>query len=40
MEKYSFTPKGVCSRQFNFEIEDGIIQGFEAVGGNNCIKYC
>ena len=25
MEKYSYTPKGVCSRQFNFEIEDGII---------------
>ena len=21
MEKYSYTPKGVCSRQFNFEIE-------------------
>ena len=26
MEKYSYTPKGVCSRQFNFEIEDGIIK--------------
>ena len=35
MEKYSYTPKGVCSRQFNFEIEDGIIQGFEAIGGCN-----
>ena len=35
MEKYSYTPKGVCSRQFNFEIEDGIIQSFEAIGGCN-----
>ena len=35
MEKYSYTPKGVCSRQFNFEIEDGIIKGFEAIGGCN-----
>ena len=26
MGKYSYTPKGVCSRQFNFEIEDGIIK--------------
>ena len=33
MEKYSYTPKGVCSRQFNFEIEDGIIKSFEAIGG-------
>ena len=35
MEKYSYTPKGVCSRQFNFEIEDGIIKSFEAIGGCN-----
>ena len=35
MGKYSYTPKGVCSRQFNFEIEDGIIQSFEAIGGCN-----
>lgn len=35
MEKNSYTPKGVCSRQFNFEIEDGIIQSFEAIGGCN-----
>lgn len=35
MEKYSYQPKGVCSRQFNFEIEDGVIQGFEAIGGCN-----
>ena len=30
MGKYSYTPKGVCSRQFNFEIEDGIIKSFDA----------
>lgn len=35
MEKYSYQPKGVCSRQFNFEIEDGVIQSFEAIGGCN-----
>ena len=35
MGKYSYTPKGVCSRKFNFEIEDGIIQSFEAIGGCN-----
>ena len=35
MEKYSYTPKGVCSRQFNFEIEDGILKSFEAIGGCN-----
>ena len=35
MEKYSYIPKGVCSRQFNFEIEDGIIKSFEAIGGCN-----
>ena len=35
MGKYSYTPKGVCSRQFNFEIEDGIIKSFEAIGGCN-----
>jgi uncharacterized protein (TIGR03905 family) len=35
MEKFSYKPKGVCSQLMNFEIEDGIIQSFEAIGGCN-----
>lgn len=33
--KYSFTPKGVCSRQINLDIEDGIIKDCEFIGGCN-----
>ena len=30
---YSYTPRGVCSRQFNFDIEDGVIRSVDIVGG-------
>lgn len=30
---YSYTPSGVCSRRFDFEIEDGIIKNFVITGG-------
>lgn len=30
---YKFTPKGVCSRQISFEIEDDIVKNVEFVGG-------
>ncbi len=33
--KYSFVPKGVCSRQINFEIENGIVKNCEFIGGCN-----
>ena len=33
MARFSYTPKGVCSRQINFEIEDGIVKSVQFVGG-------
>lgn len=30
---YTYTPKGVCSRQIIVDIEDGIIKSCEFVGG-------
>lgn len=35
MEKFEFTPKGVCSRKMIFEIEGDTIQSLEVVGGCN-----
>jgi len=35
MGSYSFTTKGVCSRQINFEIEGNIIKKVEFCGGCN-----
>ncbi len=34
MEK-TFTPKGVCSRQFDIVLEDGVIQDLRVTGGCN-----
>ena len=31
--QYTYTPKGVCSRQILVEIEDGVIQDAHFVGG-------
>lgn len=28
-----FTPSGVCSRQINLEVEDGIVRKVEFIGG-------
>lgn len=33
--KYSFTPKGVCSRRIDLEVENGIIVDVSFVGGCN-----
>lgn len=33
--KISYTPKGVCSRQINIEVVDGIVQNVEYIGGCN-----
>lgn len=33
--KYTYIPKGVCSRQINLEVEDGIVTNLEVIGGCN-----
>ncbi len=35
MSQYTFTPRGVCSRQINFDIIDGKIHNLSFVGGCN-----
>ena len=30
---YTYQPKGVCSRQMTFDIEDGVIRSVQVVGG-------
>lgn len=32
---YTYKPQGVCSRQMTVEIEDGLIQSVEVIGGCN-----
>lgn len=31
--EYIYNPKGVCSRQFVFDIEDGVINSVKIMGG-------
>ena len=31
--EYIFNPRGVCSRQFVFDIEDGIVKSVRIIGG-------
>ena len=33
MKKISYTPRGVCSRKIDIEIEDGIIKSVKYTGG-------
>lgn len=33
--KYTYTPTGVCSRQIEFEVEDGIVKKLKVIGGCN-----
>lgn len=33
--RFEYTPKGVCSRKMIFEVEDGVIQNMEVIGGCN-----
>lgn len=35
MSKISFTPQGVCSRQINVEVENGIVKSVQFIGGCN-----
>lgn len=35
METISYTPKGVCSRKIDIEIEDGIVKKVHFTGGCN-----
>lgn len=35
MESYSYTTRGVCSRQINFEIENDIVKKVTFIGGCN-----
>lgn len=30
---YTYSPKGVCSRQFEFDVEDGIVRSVKILGG-------
>lgn len=32
---YSYTPKGVCSRKMEFDIEDGVVRSVRVEGGCN-----
>lgn len=33
--KYTYTPEGVCSRQMEIEIENGILKSLKVIGGCN-----
>ena len=33
--KYTYTPHGVCSRQIELEVEDGIVKNLKVIGGCN-----
>lgn len=33
--KITYIPKGVCSRQINIEVEDGVVQDVQYFGGCN-----
>lgn len=35
MEHYTYYPKGVCSRQIDFDIEDNKIHNLKVIGGCN-----
>lgn len=35
MEKFTYQPKGVCSRLYEFEIEGNIIKSLKVTGGCN-----
>ena len=36
-----YTPRGVCSRSFTIQVEDGLIQSVQVVGGcsGNPVSY-
>lgn len=35
MKTITYTPKGVCSRRMEIDVEDGVIQAVRIVGGCN-----
>lgn len=34
-EQYTYKPTGVCSKEMIFELEDGVIQDLQVIGGCN-----
>lgn len=32
---YTYTPRGVCSRQMTVELEDGVVKSLKVIGGCN-----
>lgn len=32
---HSFTPSGVCARQIDFDVVDGVVHGVQFIGGCN-----
>ena len=35
MDTIQFTPRGVCSRNMEIDVEDGVIQAVRVIGGCN-----
>ncbi len=33
MSNHSYTPRGVCARQIDFDLEDGLVRNVRFVGG-------
>lgn len=33
MARYQYTPKGVCSRQMIIDVENGVIENLQVIGG-------
>ena len=33
MERISYIPKGVCSKMINVDVDDGVVENIEFVGG-------
>ena len=31
--QFTYYPRGVCSRQYNFDVEDGVVRSVEVIGG-------
>ena len=36
--RYSYQPRGVCSMQINFDINDSVVTNIEFIGGCNGIE--
>ena len=38
METIQYTPRGVCSRHMEIDVEGGVIQGVRIMGGCVCVE--